>query len=170
MLSIRTLHKNDDFTDLIALSRAFFREYEAHHADFFKIGNLTDDDVVNYFLSFCGRDTRKAFIAVDNAHIVGYITAYVQDQPGYWQVKKVGEISGLMVGPNYRRQGIAAKLLAQAEAFFAAQGVKYFTVYTAVANQPGIDFYRKNGLRPIYTTLIGATQETWERGSQTRNR
>ncbi|HSB66627.1 MAG TPA: GNAT family N-acetyltransferase [Anaerolineales bacterium] len=158
MIIIRQLEKTDDYDDLIILSREFFREYEAHHKDFFKIDHLHDQDIYQYFLSFCGVETRKAFIAVDGDRIVGYITAYVKNQADYWHCKQIGEISGLMVADVFRKRGVAKRLLDEAVQFFSLQGLVYYTVYTAVANQAGLDFYHKNGLVPLYTTLLGVTQ------------
>jgi ribosomal protein S18 acetylase RimI-like enzyme len=157
MTEIRELNNDDDFSDLIILSREFFQEYKSHHKEFFKIGQLKDDDIISYFSSFCGGDSRKAFIAVEGKRTVAYVTVYVKEQAGYWQIKKVGEISGLMVQKDYRHTGIAKRLLASARHFFEAEALKYFTVYTAVENLAAIDFYRKNGLVPLYTTLIGET-------------
>ncbi len=155
MISIHTLSKNDNFTDLIVLSRQFFKEYEAHHKDFFQVDQLTDHDITGYFSSFCDQETRRAFIAEDGERIVGYITVYIRDQEDYWRIKKVGEISGLMVGHDYRRQGVAHLLLEIAQKFFKSFGLQYYTVFTAQENRPGIDFYLHHGLEPLYTTLLG---------------
>ena len=155
MIEVRSLSRQDDSADLIALSQDFFKEYEAYHRDFLKIDRLTGQDITHYFASFCDQAARRAFIAVDGARIVGYITVYVYEQPHYWQVKKVGEISGLMVHEEYRKQGIAQKLLDQALEFFASESVRYFTVFTSVNNQLGLGFYQRNGLIPLYTTMLG---------------
>jgi ribosomal protein S18 acetylase RimI-like enzyme len=159
MIEIRTFNKEDNFDDLIGLSREFFREYEAYHAEFFKIDDLKAEDVIGYFSSFLDRELRQAFLALDGNRIVGYITVYVKDQADYWQIKQVGDISGLMVQKEYRHRGIANRLLAKAIEFFETQGVKYYTVFTAVENQAGLAFYRQNGLTPLHTTLIGEIQE-----------
>ncbi len=155
MIVIRQLGCEADFTSLISLSGDFFQEYETHHPHFFKIDELKDEDVARYFSSFCNHESRKAFIAMDKERLVGYITVYVREQPDYWHTKQVGEISGLMVHKDYRRQGIAGKLLATVKSFLATQGVGYFTVYTATANLAGLEFYREKGLVPLYTTLLG---------------
>jgi ribosomal protein S18 acetylase RimI-like enzyme len=155
MIEIRPLNKDDRFDDLLSLSREFFHEYEAHHQDFFKIDRLKDENILGYFASFLEHEFRQAFIAVENGRIIGYITVYVKDQADYWQVKRVGDISGLMIQKEYRRKGIAQKLLAKAKEFFASQGVKYYTVFTAIENRGALDFYRENGLTPLYSTLIG---------------
>ena len=116
---------------------------------------LKDENILGYFTSFLDHEFRQAFIAMEAGRIVGYITVYVKDQADYWHVKRVGDISGLMIQKEYRRKGIAWKLLAKAREFFASQGVKYYTVFTAVENQGALDFYRKNGLVPLYSTLVG---------------
>jgi len=155
MVEIRTLTIDDDFNDLIDLSQDFFHEYEAHHADFFKIASLEDENVTAYFSSFCGHDARQVIIALDGKRVVGYITVYVKEQAAYWQIRQVGEISGLMVQESYRRTGIANMLLEAAKQYFESQGIQYYLVYTAVKNHAAIDFYTKNGLAPLYTAFIG---------------
>jgi hypothetical protein len=39
--------------------------------------------------------------------------------------------------------------------FFATQGLQYYTVFTAVENRAALEFYVRNGLAPLYTTMIG---------------
>jgi ribosomal protein S18 acetylase RimI-like enzyme len=155
MIEIRPFLPHDSFNDLITLSRAFFAEYEQHDPDFFGIDTLQDDDIISYFNRWLEDDAGKMFVAVVNGRIVAYITIYVQEQPAYWQVKRIGHISGLMVDAAYRRQGIAERLLAEARSFFRQQGVVYFTVFTAVANHPARQFYEAAGMTPLYITFLG---------------
>jgi ribosomal protein S18 acetylase RimI-like enzyme len=157
MIEIRSLRKDDGFDDLILLSHAFFAEYEAHHKDFFKIDDLKDEDIISYFTHCRDNQDGDVIIALDGNRVVGYITIYVKTQADYWHIKKVGYISGLMVHPAHRRMGIASRLLAKAVAYFKEASVKYFTVYTAVNNTDAVTFYERNGLSPLYTTLIGET-------------
>ena len=155
MIRIRALCREDDFHDLITLSRDFFQEYEAYHEDFFQIEQLKDSQIVDYFSRWLEDEDGKTFIALAEDRIVGYITVYVREQAPFWNVKKVGEISGLMVHKDYRRRGIASQLLACARAFFAERAVRYFTLFTAVENRAGIAFYERNGLTSLHTTMIG---------------
>ena len=155
MTIIRRLQPDTNFDDLIALSKAFFEEYEAHHEDFFKIDVLQDADIVRYFSKTLDTDNAATFVAIQDGRIVGYITVFIKEQPGYWKVKRVGDISGLMVYKDYRRRGIASQLLAEATTFIRTQGVRYFTVYTAATNQTAIAFYKHNGMNPLYVTLLG---------------
>ncbi len=157
MIHVRALRPEDDLHDLIALSREFFQEYEAYHEDFFKIEQLKESNIVDYFSRWLNDENGKTFIALAEDRIVGYITVYVREQATFWKVKKVGDISGLMVHKNYRRRGIASQLLARARDFFAERAVRYFTLFTAVGNEAAIAFYVRNGLVPLHTTMIGVS-------------
>ena len=157
MIDIRRLRVDDDLGDLIALSHAFSREYEAHHEAFFEIDELRDTDVAAYFHGMLTRDDAAAFVAVDGERMVGYITAYVREQPPYWRVKRVGDISGLMVHPDYRRRGVGGALLRAATAFFRECGAGYYTVYTSIANEAAIRCYKRHGMTPLHTTLLWRT-------------
>lgn len=154
---VRRLQMADDLGALVALSRAFFAEYEAHDDEFFGIDLLQDEEIVAYFSSFVETQGRAAFVAVCEGRVVGYVTVYVQAQPAYWQVKRLGHISGLMVAPEERRQGIGGRLLEQARAYFREQGVHYYTVFTAVKNREALDFYAGQGMVPLYSHLVGET-------------
>ncbi len=159
MTEIRSLRKDDKLNDLISLSREFFEEYESHHENFFKIDRLSDSDIVDYFSQWIDDEDGETFIALTGGRIVGYITVYVRTQPGYWKIKKVGDISGLMVQKAYRRRGIAGQLLAKARAFFEKKAVRYFTVYTAIGNRGALEFYERSGLLPLYTTMMGVVMD-----------
>lgn len=158
MTHIRILRREDDFpaliADLIALSGDFFREYQAHHQDFFHVDRLSDSDIVDYFSQAIDSDDGEVFVAIADGNVVGYITASVRERP-IFSIKRVGAISGLMVHRDHRRQGIATQLLAQARAFFEQKGVRYFTLHTAVENRGALAFYERCGLVPLHTNLIG---------------
>lgn len=155
MIQIRALQPGNDFQDLIALSRDFFQEYEAFHEDFFKIGQLDDCHIIHYFSRWLDDEHGVTYLALAENRIVGYVTVYVREQTPFWKIKKVGDISGLMVHKDYCRRGIASQLLDHARAFFARHGVRYFTLFTAVQNKAAIAFYERNGLTHLHTTMIG---------------
>ena len=155
MIDICRLTAEDDLGDLIALSRAFFDEYQAHDEAFFEIDELHDDDIAGYFSRTFGTEDGATFIAVLNGRIVGYITVFVRSQAAFYKIKRTGAISGLMVHQDQRRKGIASRLLAEARRFFQEQGIEVYTVYTAVANEAALAFYRQQGLAPLQSTLLG---------------
>lgn len=155
MVDIRRLQKDDDLQDLVTLSQMFFEEYSTHHKDFFRIDKVNAEEIIGYFQSFLEKDDRVAFIALREGRIVGYITIYVQTQPAYWKVRKVGHISGLMVRKEDRHEGIGTLLMDQARAYFAEREIKYYLVYTAIHNSGAIEFYEEQRMEPLYSHLIG---------------
>ena len=155
MMEIRRLVAEDDLGDLIALSRAFFDEYQAHHEAFFAIDELGDEDITGYFSRTLGAEDGATFVAIIDDQIVGYITIFVRTQASFFKVKRIGAISGLMVRQDRRRQGIGSKLLAEARAFCQERGIEYYTVYTAMANEPAIGFYQRQDMKPLYVTFLG---------------
>mgnify|MGYP001036288281 CR=1 FL=1 len=154
MVDVRGL-KKDDPGDLILLSRAFFEEYEGYDVDFFRLDTLTDEEIVAYFLGFLEKDDHAAFVADREGRIVGCIAVNVQTQPAYWEIRRVGHISGLMVEQEVRREGIGTQLFERARRYFQEQGVRYYTVYTAVRNEGAIAFYEARGMEPLYSHLVG---------------
>jgi ribosomal protein S18 acetylase RimI-like enzyme len=151
---IRALQKADNLYDLVELSKKFFKEYEDKD-DFFKLDKLYDDDIIDYFANFIDYKDKKAFIAIANNRIVGYVTAYVKSQPSFWRIKMVGDVSGLMVDNDYRRKGIGNQLMTHCKAFFKENNVTHYTVYTSVNNKDAIEFYKQLGMEPLHTTLKG---------------
>ena len=154
-MEIRELKKEDDLKALVQLSRDFFYEYETNHPYFFKIDKIEEADIIGYFARFIGNDDRKAFVAIEDGLLIGYISVLIQEQAGYWMVKKVGHISGLMVHQEHRRKGIGKKLLQSAVGYFKEKGVKQYTLFTSVNNKSGIEFYQKCGLEKLFITLMG---------------
>jgi aminoglycoside 3-N-acetyltransferase I len=154
MIEIRKLTESDHLEDLIKLSREFFNEYERYHDSFFKIGILKDSDITNYFLKMIKSNDHVVYVTIIDGKIIAYITCYIINQSVYWKVKRVGQISGLMVKKPCRGMGIAKRLLKKANQFFKERGVDYFTVYTAIANEEAIEFYRRRGFEKLGLTMI----------------
>jgi ribosomal protein S18 acetylase RimI-like enzyme len=155
MVKVRRLQLPGDLPDLIALSRAFFAEYESHRADLFRLDELRDEQIVDYFSLFLDKGDRAAFVAYLGSRVVGFVTVRLRTQPAYWRVRRVGQVSGLMVDAEHRRQGIGGQLLARARAYLREQGVRYCTLYTAVGNERALAFYESQGMEPLYSHLLG---------------
>lgn len=159
MVTIRALQPTDDLSDLVDLSRRFFREYEAHHEEFFRLGDLRDEDVVAFFRRSIESDDAATYVAAADGRDVAYITVRVANQAPSYAVRRVGVISGLMVHPDHRRRGIARRLVARAEAFFGERGARYYTVYTAATNRAALTCYERLGLAPLHINLLGTVPD-----------
>ncbi|MBA4395420.1 MAG: hypothetical protein C0407_17865 [Desulfobacca sp.] len=149
------MKKEDDLKALVQLSKDFFSEYESNHPYFFGIDKIEDADITNYFARFIDSTDRKAFVAVVGGAMIGYISVLIQEQAGYWKIKMVGHISGLMVDKDHRRKGTGRKLLQSAADYFKQKNVKQYTLFTSVNNKCGIEFYEKCGLEKLFVTLMG---------------
>ena len=143
------------FMDIYELSNDFFNEYSNYNIALFGIDTIEEMDIKNYFQTFVNNDNKKAFVAIFNNKIIGYITFYIKTQPNFWIVKKIGDISGLMVNKNYRNKGIGTKLIKVAIEYFRNNGIKYYEVFTSINNKDGISLYKKCGFFELYTTLYG---------------
>jgi ribosomal protein S18 acetylase RimI-like enzyme len=158
LITIHRLLPGYNFEGLFTLSQSFFQEYRIHHPYFFESERLVESNVRSYFDSFLRDEDRAAFIALADDRTVGYITAYVQVQAPNWKVKRLGHISGLMVAQDHRRQGIGSQLLTRVLSFFSERELRYYTVFTAVGNQAGLEFYQANGMGPLYAHLLGQVE------------
>jgi len=59
--------------------------------------------------------------------------------------RDVGLVATTYVAPPYRRQGVAARLLAAGETWLSSQGVVELVTYTDAHNTPLQELYRKHG-------------------------
>ena len=84
------------------------------------------------------------YLAECKARIVGYV--YVQRNA--WN--RLAQIQGLAVRPDYQRRGIAAMLVARAEAFAIAGNMRGIYVDTPVNNKGGRRFYEALGYTCAY--------------------
>ncbi len=58
-----------------------------------------------------------------------------------------GHLRGMAVLPEWRRMGVAAKLLAAIESYLSAHGCNRITLDTTLPLQAAMKFYEKNGYR-----------------------
>ncbi|MFI5316153.1 MAG: GNAT family N-acetyltransferase [Myxococcota bacterium] len=75
---------------------------------------------------------------------VGFLFAEVE-QAGGGEVEPAGWIHELWVAPDERRSGVASALVAEADAFFAARGVRRVSVRVESANQDALRYWTRRG-------------------------
>lgn len=158
MISVREFRPEDDLDAVLSLCRDFFAEYEGHHSAFFETDDLSDGDISGRFLKSQESEDSATLVALVDGEIVGYASVAVREQPRFYKVKRLGAISGLMVAKDHRRRGIATRLLDEARDYFRRRGIRYFTVYTAAANEAAVRFYKQNGMAVLHTTFLGETE------------
>ena len=79
----------------------------------------------------------------EKGQVVGFIMVSRIEMTSWFFEDRYGFIREFWVAPEYRNRGIGAELLAQAEAFFARQGIHKMILTSDTAE----GFYRKHGYR-----------------------
>ncbi|HTO68688.1 MAG TPA: GNAT family N-acetyltransferase [Myxococcota bacterium] len=80
----------------------------------------------------------------DGAH-VGFLFAEVEPAGRAGEPPAAGWIHELWVVPGERRNGIAAALVREADAFFAARGVRRVSVRVESANADALEYWARRG-------------------------
>jgi len=130
---------------LYELSLAYFKEY-AGHDNTNTIEELTRDHIDNYFSAFINRQDRRVSIAKVNNIIVGYITYYEKQRQCFYEIKSIGEISGLFVSKEFRNLGIGKQLMECAKKYFRNRRIQYYSLFTSINDKKGIEYFKKNGM------------------------
>jgi ribosomal protein S18 acetylase RimI-like enzyme len=151
---IRKIVQDDDYESLIKLSRRYFKEFEMYHDYFYKIKELSDAGIMSFFKRYIKGANCVLFVAEYKNTIVGYITAYIRIQEAYWYVQFVGIVSGLMVDPLYRENGIGQMLLENVETYMRDHNVDVLQLHVCEQNASAYHFYTKHGFTEIEETLI----------------
>ena len=120
-----------------------------------KYNENTKDDykLDNWYPNLIDKDNNQLFIAVYNNEIVGY--AYVKiitssDSP---EIYTEASISGIYVKENYRRQGIATKLINEAKKWCINKGVSYLKLNVLEGNRIALNLYKKLGFNDFSRVL-----------------
>lgn len=145
--SVELLDCIDEITlnSLYELSVSYFKEYEGHDKTNM-IEELTRGHIENYFVAFLSRPDRRVSIARVDKKIVGYITYYEKQRQCFYEIKSIGEISGLFVHREYRKLGIGKELMDCAIKFFRTRRIRYYSLFTSVNDEKSIEYFKRNGM------------------------
>jgi ribosomal protein S18 acetylase RimI-like enzyme len=91
------------------------------------------------------RDSCRLLVAEDEGRLVGFLFAEVESASPTSPEPPPAWIHEIWVEPDARRRGLGARLLAEAEAFFAARGVARLSVRVESANAAGLEFWQRRG-------------------------
>ena len=85
-------------------------------------------------------ETLVALMENKVAGFVGLVTLPVYEHP-----KPIGWILALCVSPQYRRKGVGAALIQEAEKYYRAQGVTDIRLHSGMQRGEAHEFYEKMG-------------------------
>lgn len=92
------------------------------------------------------KDKNNLFYVMINQEnsVIAFLDGTAPDDE-WWYKEKVAYINHLCVEKNYRKQGIATKLLHHFELEIKKKGIKHIRLLAFPNNKPAIAFYKKNG-------------------------
>ncbi len=92
-------------------------------------------------------------VAEADGRVVGFVRAEVRDRP-MLEAGRIGVIVELYVHPQYRRRGVAGRLVDEALRQLAGRGVRVLGAEFPSANVIARRFYEKHGFRPYTSVYI----------------
>lgn len=98
---------------------------------------------------WAGQHLRNAesclLVAENGGEYVGYLLAHAAESQPIFKHRKHATITDIYVVPQYRRKGIAKRLIEEAASFFKAHGVQHMQVNVLVKNASARAFVEKMG-------------------------
>jgi ribosomal protein S18 acetylase RimI-like enzyme len=144
-ISIRDFRKLD-LDSVLKLGRVCFaREFELMGLDVKHLREMVEQffgfggRLLLFLLRVFGKDPLRFFVAEADGNVVG--TTMVSRQG------KVGYISTVMVHPNYRRRGIAKRLLERAINHIRKGGMERAVLHVDSLNETAKNLYSKSGFK-----------------------
>ena len=131
-----------------------FMDYHSHLDPAYTRSEEAVTNWVTYVNSKFEDESSALFVAIDVGSLVGYAGAVVREYPPVWTVRKFGFIEEIAVTGDFRRHGIGRQLLAVAEEWLLAQGVKKIEVKIDTANTASQGLFRSQGFMDHTETLI----------------
>jgi len=113
---------------------AAFEPYRAEYSSAAFTDTVLDDETVHFRLL-----QMHVLVATASGNVVGTVSGVCHGGEGH--------LRGMAVLPEWRRLGVAGKLLAAIESYLSARGCKRITLDTTLPLQAAMKFYEKNGYR-----------------------
>lgn len=127
-INIRRMEK----TDVDNVVRLEALSYGEHHWSKESFYNELSNNLAHYYSAFD-----------ENNNLIGYV--------GCWHIFEEAHITTLSVHPDYRKKGVAQRLLLTIIDGCYQNKIKYITLEVRESNIPAISLYEKNGFKSIGT-------------------
>ncbi|MHC5055150.1 MAG: GNAT family N-acetyltransferase [Planctomycetota bacterium] len=90
-------------------------------------------------------DASIALVAESGTECVGYLLGHADEAQPIFEQRSYATITDLFVTPDFRRKGVASKLLAEALAFFKSRDLAHVRLNVLVKDEAARAFYEKHG-------------------------
>jgi len=146
-----------DIPRLIDLGRAFAQEQNTYWT-FNKLGPGWEKFVTEAMHTAVEHPAARVLLAADGEELVGYVLGQIAEPPPLFEVKPYLFVSDLYVRPEYRRQGLATRLVETLRIWASTQGVWRLSLVIAEGN-PAFDLWKRLGFEPMERLLFWADPE-----------
>ena len=143
----------DDFKELLRL-RLLSKEEELKYSKTIKPLEESRQYYEEYLQLDLTKPDRVIFVAVDNKKIIGAIVGKFFTPLRISKYKKKGHISNLYINRNYRKKGIAKKLVKKTLEWLKENKVLHASLEIHGDNQPAINLYRKLGFSNFTVKMV----------------
>jgi len=128
-----------------------WRELSDTHGDMepmFRLAENAEEKFAGYLSLIFTNKNFAIFVAESDSKIIGYIIAHVSTAPEVYVIRRRLYIQDMMVSPDYRRQGVASRLVKEIMALAKAQQIEKMDLLVAVKNEEANKFWRAMGFEP----------------------
>ena len=148
-LVIRKAEKKD-YQSVKELEELVFKEYRLARPDYFK--NLEDSYTKEEFEKLLSLPCPIAWVAVCEQRIVGLCFGKIYETPEnlVCKARKVAYIEDLVTLPEYRSQGVAAKLISKSRKQAIDEGAESLELCVWNFNEKALKLYEKLGMQVQY--------------------
>jgi GNAT superfamily N-acetyltransferase len=117
------------------------------------------DRYMEYLIERLHNEDGTMYVAEAEGKVIGAVTCVIlhygkHEVLGRSSSNPYGYVTDLFVAPEYREQGVGAKLMASAEDYFRTKGCDYATVGVLAPNTGTYNFYKKIGYADRYVDFI----------------
>ena len=98
------------------------------------------------------KDTALVLVAEQDGKIVGLSEALITPYPPVFERERYGELMGMVVAPQARRQGVGTLLFTEMKRWYQQQDIDRIEVRAHVHNPISQPFWEKQGFQPYLKT------------------
>jgi len=157
------LASHDDLDALLGLWREMMELHREIEPRVWSVDAAADEHFRRYMSDRIGDEDFRVFVAVRQGEVVGYLLAVKAKRPPVLSPPVEGVIQDCCVTRSARREGIGKLLVAEALAWFRAEGLSLVRVSHALGNEAGSAFWEAQGFRPYMVSCV------WEDGGGLRS-